>query len=73
MAVSKLLNTTTMSIEVKSGEDKMGDPTFSKKTFSNIKNNAAPENILEVAQAIKGILSEETKDVYLTESSVISQ
>lgn len=73
MAVSKLLSTTSLSIEVKSGEDKMGDPVFSKKSFSNIKNNAAPENILEVAQAIKGILSAETRDCFLTESSIISQ
>lgn len=72
MAVSKLLNTTTLSIEVKSGEDKMGDPIFSKKSFSNIKNNADPQNVLDVANAIKGILSEETGSCFLTESSILS-
>ena len=73
MAVNKKLNTTTMSIEVKSREEKMGDPIFTKKTFSNIKNNADPQNVLDVANAIKGILAEETGDCFLTESSVLSE
>ena len=46
---------------------------FTKKTFSNIKNNADPQNVLDVANAIKGILAEETGDCFLTESSVLSE
>lgn len=72
MAVNKLLNTTSLSIEVKTGEDKMGDPIFSKKSFSNIKNNADPQNVLDVATAIKGILAVETGECYLIESSTLS-
>lgn len=72
MAVSKLLSTTTLSIEVKSGEDKMGDPIYTKKSFSNIKNNADPQNVLDVANAIKTILSQETGDCFITESSILS-
>jgi hypothetical protein len=43
MAVSKVLNTTSFSIEVESGTDKLGNKTYSKKNFSNIKTTAITE------------------------------
>lgn len=73
MAANKTLNTTSLSIEVKSGEDKMGDPIYTKKTFSNIKNNADPQNVLDVANAIKTVLAQETGDCFITESSILSE
>ncbi len=37
MAVNKAVESTSISIEVQNGTDKAGDPTFAKKTFSNVK------------------------------------
>ena len=69
MAVTKLLNTTSFTIEVESGTDKTGAKTYSKKNFSGIRTNAFPQNVFDVAEAIKGVLLAETRDYYLNESS----
>jgi hypothetical protein len=73
MATSKVLSTTTLSIEVQSSVDKAGDPVYTKKNFANIKNNADPQNVFDVAQAIKGVLSGSTRNMYLNESSALEQ
>ncbi|AQS09587.1 hypothetical protein CLOBY_17160 [Clostridium saccharobutylicum] len=41
MAVTKSIQTTSLSIEVQSGTDKAGLPIYTKKTFSNVKTDAA--------------------------------
>ena len=69
MTVTKVLDTTAFSIEVESGTDKTGSKIYKKKTFSGIKTNAAPENIFDVAEAIKVVLSGSTRDYYLNEAS----
>jgi len=73
MATSKIISTTSLSIEVETSLDKAGDPIYSKKSFSNIKNNTNPQNVFDVAQAIKGILSANTRNVYLNEASELEQ
>lgn len=73
MAASKVLSTTTLSIEVQSSVDKAGLPVYTKKNFSNIKNSANPQNVFDVAQAIKGVLSAKTGNVYLNETSSLEQ
>ena len=45
MALSKLVVSTSLSIEVENGVDAAGDPKYSKKTFSDLKSDAALENI----------------------------
>lgn len=69
MAVTKVLNTTSFNIEVESGVDNKGDKTYSKKTFSGVKSTATPQNVYDVATAIKGVLSANTRDFYLNEAS----
>ena len=69
MAVNKVLNTTSFSIEVERGTDKTGAKTYTKKNFSGIKADAASQNVFDVAEAIKGVLSSGTRDCYLTEAS----
>jgi hypothetical protein len=69
MAVSKVLNTTSFTIEVESGTDKTGAKTYSKKSFSGVKTTATPQNVFDVAEAIKGVLSAGTRDYYLNEAS----
>ncbi|MBL4930370.1 MULTISPECIES: DUF1659 domain-containing protein [Clostridium] len=72
MAINKVINSTTLSLEVQSGTDAAGAPVFRKKNFSGIKLTAAPENVLDVAQAIKGILNNPTRDLFLNETSKLS-
>ena len=69
MAVNKVLNTTSLTIEVESGTDKNGAKTYSKKNFSGIKTTAIPQNVFDVAEAIKVVLSAGTRDYYLNEAS----
>ena len=69
MAVNKILNTTSFAIEVESGTDKTGSTTYSKKNFSGIKTTANPQNVFDVAEAIKAVLSVSTRDYYLNEAS----
>ena len=69
MAVNKVLNTASFYIEVESGTDKSGAKTYSKKNFSGIKTNAVPQNVFDVAEAIKAVLSAGTRDYYVNEAS----
>lgn len=73
MAVTKQIETTSLSIEVQKGVDKAGDAIYTKKTFSNVKTNVAPENAYAVADAIKSVLSAKTKSFFLNEASTLTQ
>ena len=71
MAISKELRTTTLIIEVQSGIDKDGNPSYKKKNFSGIKGNATPEALVTVADAIKLILANPTRDTLVNEISAL--
>ncbi|WP_139356789.1 DUF1659 domain-containing protein, partial [Clostridium beijerinckii] len=43
MAVTKTIDSVSLSIEVQKGLDKAGDAIYTKKTFSGIKTDATPE------------------------------
>lgn len=73
MAVTKQIETTSLSIEVQKGVDKAGDAIYTKKTFSNVKTDVAPENAYAVADAIKNVLSANTKSFFLNEASTLNQ
>lgn len=73
MAVNKIAESASFSIEVRKGTDASGNPTYSKKSFSNVKENADPEKVLAVANAIKSVLSDETRNCYLTVSDQLVQ
>ena len=62
MAVNKAVESTSISIEVQNGQDKVGDPTFAKKTFSNVKEDSDLQSVYDVADAIKNIMDGETRD-----------
>ena len=66
MAVTKVPESASFSIEVRKGTDALGNPTYSKKSFSNIKEDVDPVNVLAVADAIKKVLKGETRNCYLT-------
>ena len=69
MAVNKIVNGTSFSIEVQSGTDKAGDATYSKKSFSNLRNDVAEQNVYDVAEAIKDVLEASTRNTLLIVSS----
>jgi len=69
MAVNKVISTSTLIMEIESGKDKTGNTTYSKKSFSNVKVDALPQNIFDVATAIQAVLSVGTKDTYVNDSS----
>ena len=69
MAVNKVAKETSLSIEVQKSVDKAGDPVYTKKTFSNLRNDVDAQNAYDVAEAIKGILEAKTGDTFLTVSS----
>lgn len=69
MAVSKQLTTASFFIEIENGVDARGAKVYKKKNFSGVKPEAAPENVLMVAEAIKTVLAAESRDSYLNETS----
>ena len=73
MAVNKVQESASFSIEVRKGTDASGNPTYSKKSFSNVKENADPEKVLAVANAIKSVIADETRNVYMTVSDQLVQ
>ncbi|AVK49448.1 hypothetical protein AXY43_16485 [Clostridium sp. MF28] len=72
MAVTKSIETASLSIEVQSGTDKAGDAIYSKKTFSGVKTDAAPQNVYDVAEAIKDVMEAKTRDYFINESSTLA-
>ena len=73
MAVNKTVETASISIELQKGVDHAGDPIYSKKSFSNVKPDASPENVYFVAEAIKNLMEASTRDSFLNETSSLTQ
>ena len=73
MAVTKQIQTTSLSIEVQSGLDKAGDPIYTKKSFSNVRTDVTSDNAFAVAEAVKNVLSATTRSYFLNESSSLKQ
>jgi len=71
MATNKVIETTTLSIEVENGVDKGGNTIYTKKTFSGLKNNADAEKLNALAEGISDILKADTRYFYVTETSIL--
>ena len=69
MAVNKVVTGTAMTIEVQKATDKAGDPIYSKKTFSNLRNEVDLQNAYDVAAAIKGVLEANSRNISLNVAS----
>lgn len=69
MAVNKIVKETSISIEVQNGVDKTGDPIYTKKTFSNLRNDAEDSKVYDVAEAIKSVIDADTRDTFINVSS----
>lgn len=73
MAVNKQIENASLSIEIQNGVDKAGDPTYTKKTFSNVRTDVNVEDAYVVAEAVKEVLEADTRSYYLNESSNLVQ
>lgn len=71
MAITRSIETASLSIEVQSGTDKAEDTIYSKKTFSGAKTDAPVQNVYDVAEAIKGVMESSTRDFFINESSTL--
>ena len=69
MAISTIIDSTSLTIEVKNGVDKAGDAIYSKKNFANIRNDASPDSLYEVAEAIKDVMDASTRDTFVNVTS----
>lgn len=65
MAIKKVPQLTSLSIEVQTSIDKAGDPIYTKKTFSGLRTDVDPQNAYDVADAIMLIIDASTRDVFL--------
>ena len=73
MAISKVLDKTSLSIEVENGVDTNGDPKYKKKNFSNISDEATLDGLSNVAEAIKLVLNANTGNSYVNETSRLQE
>lgn len=73
MAINKNVTDTSLGIEVQKSIDKAGDPIYSKKTFSNLRNNVDLQNAYDVADAIKLVMEASTRNVSITVVSDLVQ
>ncbi|MGL5153161.1 MAG: DUF1659 domain-containing protein [Clostridium sp.] len=71
MAVNKNLVSRSLVIEAKTGLDNGGNPVYRKKSFQNVKTNATPENILDVADGIRAVLGVETRAASIAETHLL--
>lgn len=71
MAVDKIANSKSLSIEIQSGTDTSGNPTYSKKSFANVRNDVDAKAAFDVAEAIKAVLDKPTRSYFLNSASTI--
>ena len=69
MAIIQVAESTSFVIEVQSGVDKVGDLIYTKKTFSNLRNDVDAQDAYDVAEAIKAVLEASTRETFLNKSS----
>lgn len=69
MAVNKVVTATSLNVEVENGVDKSGDPIYSKRTFSDLRNDVDLQNAYDVATAIKDILEPNSRNISLNVAS----
>lgn len=69
MAISTIIDSTSLTIEVQNGVDKADDAIYSKKNFANIRNDASPDSLYEVAEAIKDVMDASTRDTFVNVTS----
>lgn len=69
MAITKLVTGCSLGIEVQKGVDKLGDPIYTKKTFSNVNPSIGADDYFEVASAIEKVLDADCRNYIIIDSS----
>ncbi|NFN44429.1 DUF1659 domain-containing protein [Clostridium botulinum] len=69
MAITKLQTGCTLAIEVQKGEDKLGDPIYTKKNFSSVNPKRTPEEVWEVAEAFEKVFANNCRNFFITDTS----
>ncbi|AOR25031.1 DUF1659 domain-containing protein [Clostridium taeniosporum] len=54
----------SLSMEVQNGTDKLGDPVYKKKTFSNVNPNIKSEDLFEVATALEDVINADCRNFF---------
>ncbi|AOR25070.1 DUF1659 domain-containing protein [Clostridium taeniosporum] len=62
--VDDLIVGCSLSMEVQSGTDKLGDPIYRKKTFSNLNPNVTSDDLFEVATTIENVLEADCRNFF---------
>ncbi|NFI03470.1 DUF1659 domain-containing protein [Clostridium botulinum] len=73
MAITRIQTGCTLAIEVQKGEDKLGDPIYTKKNFSSVNPKRTPEEVFEVAQAFEKVFANDCKNYFITDTSKLMQ
>lgn len=69
MAITRIQTGCTLAIEVQKGEDKLGDPIYTKKNFSSVNPKRTPEEVWEIAEAIQKVFAASCKNFFLVDTS----
>ena len=72
MAITKDFARSSLIIEVEAGTNSHGSTIYKKKSFAGVKEEATPEDIYAVAEAIKGVMKNPTKDYLINDLSVLT-
>lgn len=73
MAVSKVIKSTSLIINIENGISASGNVVYKKKSFSNIRTNVDPNKAYAVANAISEVLTAGTGNYYLKDNCQIVQ
>ena len=73
MAVTKTTDSRSFSIQVRKGTDANGNPTYTKKSFSNVASDATDEKIFNVAKAIKEVILGETGGIFVNQTDQLNE
>ncbi|WP_244834502.1 DUF1659 domain-containing protein [Clostridium sp. BJN0001] len=73
LSLKESIYETTLSIEFVKEVGQTGKISYAKKTFKNIKNDAASEDIYEIAEAIKDVLAKETRYFFINKTTNIQR
>jgi len=72
MPAKSIINSVSLSIEVKSGTDAKGVDTYAKKSFQNLRTDVDAQNAYDVAEAIKAVLAEPTRAYFLNKDFIVA-
>jgi hypothetical protein len=69
---NEILKSVSLRINFEAGLDEAGDVIEKRKTFSNIKNDATPDQLLSTAQTLAGLQVYPLGEVVRTNNSTLT-